>query len=124
MQQQKQFAAQGRIEVAFDERELADKLDQLDILNRGERLGGEASPPQLIIRTIRTFIETGHARSEVQQRFSLSGSPAEEVMVDATFDLRRARCREDDHRLIVSSASVYGMAEEEFRSPSGTVRTR
>lgn len=58
----KQFAAQGRIEVAFDERELADKLDQLDILNRGERLGGEASPQ--LIRTIRTFIETGHARSE------------------------------------------------------------
>ena len=58
----KRFAAQGRIEVAFDERELADKLDQLDVLNRGERLGGEASPQ--LIRTIRTFIETGHARSE------------------------------------------------------------
>lgn len=58
----KQFAAQGRIEVAFEESELADKLDQLDVLNRCERLGGEASP-QLIL-TIRTFIETGHIRSQ------------------------------------------------------------
>ena len=58
----KQFAAQGRIEVAFEERELADRLDQLDALNRCERLGGEASP-QLIL-TIRTFIETGHVRSQ------------------------------------------------------------
>jgi UDP-N-acetylglucosamine transferase subunit ALG13 len=58
----KRFAARGRIEVAFDERELADKLDHLDVLYRGERLGADASP-QLIL-TIRTFIEAGHVRSE------------------------------------------------------------
>ncbi|MEY9753243.1 glycosyltransferase [Bradyrhizobium yuanmingense] len=57
----KQFAAQGRIEVAFEERELTDKLDQLDIVNRCERLGGEASPQ--LIMAIRSFIETGHVRS-------------------------------------------------------------
>ena len=57
----KQFAAQGRIEVALDERELADKLDQLDVRARGECLGAEASP-QLIL-TIRNFIEAGHVRS-------------------------------------------------------------
>ena len=49
----KQFAAQGRIEVALDETELADKLDQLHVLNRGECLGAEASP-QLIL-TIRNL---------------------------------------------------------------------
>lgn len=57
----KQFAAQGRIEVCLDERELADKLDQLDVRAGGERLGAEASP-QLIL-TIRDFIEAGHVRS-------------------------------------------------------------
>ena len=38
----------------------------------------------------------------------------------------RSICVERDvaKKIIVSSASVYGMAEEEFRSPSGTVRTR
>lgn len=56
----KRFAAQGRIDVAFDERELAEKLDQLDVRNRSERIGGEASP-QLIL-TLRTFIEAGHVR--------------------------------------------------------------
>ena len=45
--------------------------------------------------------------------------------MDATFDLREL-CVERDvaKTIIVSSASVYGMAEEEFRSPSGAVRTR
>ncbi|MCK1535430.1 MULTISPECIES: glycosyltransferase [unclassified Bradyrhizobium] len=57
----KQFVAQGRIEVALDERELADKLDLLDVRAQGECLGAEASP-QLIL-TIRNFIETGHVRS-------------------------------------------------------------
>ncbi|MCK1712902.1 MULTISPECIES: glycosyltransferase [unclassified Bradyrhizobium] len=58
----KRFAAQGRIEVAFDEGELADKLDHLDVRNGSERLGGEASPQ--LIRTLRTFIEAGRVRSE------------------------------------------------------------
>ncbi|WP_454618211.1 glycosyltransferase [Bradyrhizobium cenepequi] len=58
----KHFAAQGRIEVAFEESELADKLDQLEVLNPCERLRGEASPE--LILTIRTFIETGHVRFE------------------------------------------------------------
>lgn len=57
----KRFAAQGCIEVAFDEKELADKLDQFDVFNQGERVGAEASP-QLIL-AIRTFIETGRVRS-------------------------------------------------------------
>jgi UDP-N-acetylglucosamine transferase subunit ALG13 len=56
----RQFAAQGRIEVAFEEGELADKLEQLD--NRCERVGDEASAQ--LIRTIRSPIETGHIRSE------------------------------------------------------------
>jgi UDP-N-acetylglucosamine transferase subunit ALG13 len=68
----KYFAAQGRIEVAFEERELANKLDQFDGLNRCERLRGEASP-QLIL-TIRTFIETGHVRFE-RSSASATGSP-------------------------------------------------
>lgn len=58
----KRFAAQGRIEVAFDEGELADKLDKLDVVDGGKCLGAEASP-QLIL-AIQTFIGTGHARSE------------------------------------------------------------
>jgi hypothetical protein len=58
----KRLAAQGRIDVVFDERELAGKLDQLDVLNRSEHIGAEAS--QELMLTIRTFIETGHVRPE------------------------------------------------------------
>jgi UDP-N-acetylglucosamine transferase subunit ALG13 len=56
----KRFAEQGRIRVALNERELIDKLDQLEAFDEAERLGAQASPH--LIATIRTFIETGHAR--------------------------------------------------------------
>ncbi len=53
----KRFAEQGRILVAFSERELIDKLDQLPDFGGAERLGAQASPR--LISIIRTFIETG-----------------------------------------------------------------
>ncbi|UPK29783.1 glycosyltransferase [Bradyrhizobium sp. 195] len=58
----RRFAEQGRIIVAFDEQELVDKLDQLEFASSAERLSAEA--PSHLIDTIRTFIETGHARVE------------------------------------------------------------
>jgi UDP-N-acetylglucosamine transferase subunit ALG13 len=56
----KRFAEQGRIEVAFNERELATKLDQLQVSGDNERVDAQASPH--LIGAIRTFIETGHVR--------------------------------------------------------------
>lgn len=53
----KRFAEQGRILAAFNEDELFDKLDHLEMLNKAERLSAEASPHLIV--TIRTFIETG-----------------------------------------------------------------
>lgn len=58
----KRFAEQGRIMVAFDEKELFDKLDQLGFFDGAERLGAQASSH--LLDTIRTFIETGRARFE------------------------------------------------------------
>ncbi len=55
----KRFAEQGRIMVAFNEKELVDKLDQLGSFDAAERLGSQASSH--LIDTIRTFIEKGHA---------------------------------------------------------------
>ncbi len=55
----KKFAEQGRIEVAFDERELIDKLDHLETLEVVDRLSSQAS--QSLITSIRKFIETGEA---------------------------------------------------------------
>jgi UDP-N-acetylglucosamine transferase subunit ALG13 len=55
----KRFAEQGRIMVAFNDRELADKLDKLQNFNESEPLSVEASPH--LIATIRTFIETGRS---------------------------------------------------------------
>ena len=54
----KQFAEQGRIIVALNEQELMDKLDQIQVLDRAERLDTRASPR--LINTIRGFIEAGH----------------------------------------------------------------
>jgi UDP-N-acetylglucosamine transferase subunit ALG13 len=54
----KRFAEQGRIAVAFDEKELVDKLDQLQDLHEAERLGAQASPH--LIDAIRVFIGSGH----------------------------------------------------------------
>jgi exopolysaccharide biosynthesis glucuronosyltransferase PssE len=64
----KRFAEQGRIEVAFNEQELASKLDRLDVSGDNERLDAQASAH--LIGAIRTFIETGHVRleSEALQR--------------------------------------------------------
>ncbi|WP_407180111.1 glycosyltransferase [Bradyrhizobium sp. STM 3562] len=53
----KRFAEQGRIEVAFDQTELVEKLDQMEASDNAARLGAEASPG--LILAIRTFIETG-----------------------------------------------------------------
>ena len=52
----KRFAEQGRIMVAFNEKELVDKLDQLKSFGDTAALGEKASPH--LIATIRTFIET------------------------------------------------------------------
>jgi UDP-N-acetylglucosamine transferase subunit ALG13 len=49
------FARQGRIVVAFDERELRDKLDQAGSLCVGEPIGAQASPR--LIATLRAFLE-------------------------------------------------------------------
>ena len=54
----KRFAEQGRITVAFNEQELVDKLDQLQVFDEAERLGAQASPH--LINTIRMFIESAH----------------------------------------------------------------
>ena len=53
----KRFAEKGRIVVAFNEQQLLEKLDQLDALQKSERLSAQASPH--LISTIRAFIETG-----------------------------------------------------------------
>jgi UDP-N-acetylglucosamine transferase subunit ALG13 len=58
----KRFAEQGRITVALNEKELVDKLDQLEVFNKAERLGAQASPHLIV--TIRAFIETGYTRLE------------------------------------------------------------
>jgi len=54
----KRFAEQGRIIVAFDEQELVEKLDRLEIVSDAEPLDTQAASP--LIGTIRTFIKTGH----------------------------------------------------------------
>lgn len=56
----KRFAEQGRIEVAFNEQELATKLDHLELSGDNKRLNAQASPH--LIGAIRTFIETGRVR--------------------------------------------------------------
>jgi hypothetical protein len=53
----KRFAQQGRIGVAFNEHQLAQKLDQLEAFHGTERLGAQASPR--LIAAIRAFLETG-----------------------------------------------------------------
>jgi UDP-N-acetylglucosamine transferase subunit ALG13 len=53
----KRFAEQGRIIVVFNDKELVDKLDQLQNFGDAAPLDVEASPH--LIATIRTFIETG-----------------------------------------------------------------
>lgn len=58
----RRFAQQGRIEVAFDERELLDKLDNLKPFDKTEPLNPQAS--QDLIASIRTFIETGRVDVE------------------------------------------------------------
>ena len=58
----RRFAQQGRIEVAFDESELLDKLDHLEVVDETEPLSPQAS--QDLIASIRTFIRTGHVDVE------------------------------------------------------------
>jgi exopolysaccharide biosynthesis glucuronosyltransferase PssE len=58
----KHFSEQGRIMVAFDQKELVDKLDQIELSGAAERLGTQA--PSGLVDTIRTFIRTGNARLE------------------------------------------------------------
>ena len=55
----RRFAEQGRIEVAFNEHELVERLDRLEACNGAEKLGAEASAH--LIGAIRSFIETGRA---------------------------------------------------------------
>lgn len=58
----RKFSEQGRIEVAFDERELLDKLDHLEAVDEAHQLSAQAS--QDLISSIRTFIKMGHLRFE------------------------------------------------------------
>jgi UDP-N-acetylglucosamine transferase subunit ALG13 len=58
----KRFAEQGRIIVAFNEQELLDKLNQLDLFRETEGVSAQASP--CLIGAIRMFIETGHFHGE------------------------------------------------------------
>jgi UDP-N-acetylglucosamine transferase subunit ALG13 len=53
----KRFAEQGRIIVAFNEKELVDKLDQFKSFGDAAPLGAKAS--QHLIATIRSFIKMG-----------------------------------------------------------------
>ena len=53
----KQFLAQGKTAVAFDERELAEKLDRIDDLTAGDRISGQASP--LLLSALRKFANRG-----------------------------------------------------------------
>jgi UDP-N-acetylglucosamine transferase subunit ALG13 len=50
----KQFQAQGRISVAFDETELAARLEALDQIKAPSRCGSTASPE--LIQTLKDFI--------------------------------------------------------------------
>jgi UDP-N-acetylglucosamine transferase subunit ALG13 len=56
----KQFAQHGRIDVAFDEHELMDKLDHLQAFDAAAPLSAQASQP--LTASIRAFIKTGHVR--------------------------------------------------------------
>lgn len=51
----KRFLEQGRVAVAFDETELADKLDALGTLRGGERIGSRAS--EGLLKAVRAFID-------------------------------------------------------------------
>jgi UDP-N-acetylglucosamine transferase subunit ALG13 len=51
----KRFLELGRVAVAFDEAELPARLDELDRLRAGDRIGGAASAS--LLTAIRTFIE-------------------------------------------------------------------
>lgn len=53
----RQFLAQGRIHVAFDERELGRQLDELEALRPCERITSRASPT--LIAALRSFAITG-----------------------------------------------------------------
>ena len=53
----KRFAEQGRIMVAFNEKELVDKLDQLRSFGDAAPLDAKASPH--LVATIRAFIKMG-----------------------------------------------------------------
>ncbi len=50
----RRFLAQGRIRVAFDERQLLEKLDDLAEVAAGERISASASPQ--LLRALRVFV--------------------------------------------------------------------
>jgi UDP-N-acetylglucosamine transferase subunit ALG13 len=51
----KRFVELGRVAVAFDEEELSVRLDELEALRAGDRIGGAASAP--LIAALRAFID-------------------------------------------------------------------
>jgi UDP-N-acetylglucosamine transferase subunit ALG13 len=53
----RQFLAQGRTAVAFDERELVEKLDRIGELGAGQKISTEASP--LLLSVLRSFASRG-----------------------------------------------------------------
>ncbi len=62
------FRALGCVAVALDEREMAERLDQLGGLSAGARIGASASPS--LLGAVRSFIEASPARSR-----ALAGAP-------------------------------------------------
>ena len=58
----RRLSEQGRILTAMDQKELHEKLDQLQNPTASERLSSEASPN--LIRTIRMFIEAKNVRCD------------------------------------------------------------
>jgi UDP-N-acetylglucosamine transferase subunit ALG13 len=62
----RQFLAQGRIHVAFDELELSRQLDELGALQPCARITGRASPA--LITALRSFAITGAREPSVVRR--------------------------------------------------------
>lgn len=53
----KRFLALGYVSVAFDEDDLIAKLDKLEAIGNGQENKGSTRPSQLLIETIRKFID-------------------------------------------------------------------
>jgi len=61
----RRFREQGRIEVAFDETELLQKLTQLNTIRARDRISTQASPS--LVQTLRAFIAGENVLSRIQR---------------------------------------------------------